>query len=86
MKDELRNLSEQYGFNYKVAYEFGNGADHQGYLDAAVLNDWLKNREADVYFCGPRPFMNALDKLLGAIGYAESQRHYEVFGAGTRLN
>ncbi len=86
MKDELRSLSEQYGFNYKVAYEFGEGADHQGYLDATVLNGWLKNREADVYFCGPRPFMNALDELLGTLGYAENQRHYEVFGAGTRLN
>jgi nitric oxide dioxygenase len=86
MKDKLKRLSDKYGFEYKVAYEVGEGADHQGYLDEAILNNWLKNREADVYFCGPKPFMGALDNILAALGYVEQQRHCEIFGPATPLH
>lgn len=86
MKDQLMALSQQYGFDYKVAYEFGTEADHQGYLDEAALEQWLTSKTADVYFCGPKPFMQALDQLLAQLGYAENQRHYEVFGPGDLVN
>jgi nitric oxide dioxygenase len=86
MKDKLKALSKEYGFIYKVAYEKEEGADHQGYLDSAILNSWLKNRDANVYFCGPKPFMGALDNLLETLGYPKKRRHCEIFGPATPLD
>lgn len=85
MADELRRLSEQHGFSYYVSYEQGSGADHQGYLNPTVLSQWLSQPEADVYFCGPKPFMTALNAQLLDIGFEDTQLHYEVFGPSTRL-
>ncbi len=85
MGDQLRALAAETGFAYHVAYEFGDGADYTGYLDAAVLRDWITERDAEVCFCGPRPFMAALNRLLQDIGFAEERLHYELFGPSTRL-
>ena len=85
MADELRRLSVQHGFRYYVSYETGSGADHQGYLDRTVLSQWLGAPDADVYFCGPKPFMAAVNTQLLDLGYEDSQLHHEVFGPGTRL-
>lgn len=85
MANELRQLASEHGFAYRVAYEQGDGVDHQGYLDRDVLARWLGEPDADVYFCGPKPFMAALNAALGGMGYREEQLHYEVFGPSTRL-
>ena len=85
MRNELRRLSTQHGFRYYVSYETGSSADHQGILDRAVLSRWLTQPEADVYFCGPKPFMAAVNHQLLEMGYADDQLHYEVFGPSTRL-
>ena len=85
MADELRRLSAQHGFQYYVSYETGSDADHQGYLNQAVLSQWLKQPDADVYFCGPKPFMTAVNTQLLEMGYTDTQLHYEVFGPSTRL-
>ena len=85
MADELRQLSAQHSFKYYVSYETGSGADHQGYLDPTVLSRWLKKPDADVYFCGPKPFMTAVNTALQNLGFEDKQLHYEVFGPSTRL-
>ena len=85
MGGELRRLSAQHGFSYYVSYETGNGADHQGYLDQTVLSQWLTQSDADVYFCGPKPFMAAVQTQLLQMGLRDEQLHHEVFGPGTRL-
>lgn len=85
MRDELRLLSTQHGFRYFVSYESGSSADHQGILDRAVLSRWLTQPDADVYFCGPKPFMAAVNRQLLDMGYTDEQLHYEVFGPSTRL-
>ena len=85
MADELRRLSAQHGFAYYVSYETGNGADHQGYLTPSVLSQWLGQPGADVYFCGPAPFMTAVNSTLLDLGFKDDQLHYEVFGPSTRL-
>jgi len=85
MADELRRLSAQHGFQYYVSYETGSGADHQGYLNRTVLSQWLGQPNADVYFCGPKPFMAAVNIQLQDLGFSDSQLHYEVFGPSTRL-
>ncbi len=86
MKNTLETLAQRHGFTYKVAYELSEGADHKGYLTKQTLSQWLPDLNADVYFCGPRPFMGALNEMLQAIGFEESQLHHEVFGPTTPLN
>ncbi len=87
MREELRMLSEKTGFAYHVAYERGDDADHIGYLNTAVLGQWLSgNPDRDIFFCGPTPFMAALHILLSRLGYAEEQLHYEIFGPRIRFS
>jgi len=38
--------------------------------------------DADIYLCGPVPFMDAQRRALTECGFAPSQIHYEVFGTG----
>ena len=85
MADDLRQLSTRHGFKYYVSYETGNGADHQGYLSGEVLSQWLTRPDAEVYFCGPKPFMTAVNTQLLDMGYQDRQLHYEVFGPRIRL-
>lgn len=85
MGKELRRLSDQHGFSYHVSYETGSGADHQGYLDQAILSQWITQAGADVYFCGPKPFMTAINTQLLQMGLSDEQLHHEVFGPGTPL-
>jgi len=95
MADKLRRLSTQYGFKYYVSHETGSGADHQGYLNPSVLSQWLGQPDADVYFCGPTPFMAAVNTTLLGMGDdadasyimkssapAPACRHTELMGAG----
>lgn len=86
MAVELKRLSEQRGFNYFVSYEQGPGADYQGFLTEDILSKWLPDRTADAYFCGPKPFMVAMNIALQDIGFDVTQLHYETFGPRIRLD
>lgn len=85
MKNEIILLKQKYGVEYFSAYQFGDGADHQGYLNADILSQWLPNTQADVYFCGPKPFMAAVYHECIGLGFKPEQLHYEVFGPTTSL-
>jgi nitric oxide dioxygenase len=86
MANELRELSKKHGFKYFVSYESGDGADFTGYLTKNILQQWLGSTKPDVYFCGPKPFMIALNNLLGDLGISEDKRFYETFGPSIRLS
>ncbi len=86
MADELRTLSNQYGFKYFVSYEAGDGADFTGYLTKDIIQQWLGGANPDIYFCGPKPFMVALNNLLGELDISEDKRFYETFGPNIRLS
>lgn len=86
MADELIALQAKHGFNYYVSYEKGTGTDIEGYLNADTLDQWLTNKQADVYFCGPRPFMMGIHDTLQEIGFKEENLHYETFGPSIGLN
>jgi nitric oxide dioxygenase len=83
--EELTELEKTAGLNLKRAFEFGEGADWVGYLSADILNTWLTDKTAHVYFCGPMPFMASLKGILNSIGFTDDQLHYEVFGPTTEL-
>jgi nitric oxide dioxygenase len=60
--------------------------DGIGYLDAALLDEWLpETRDVDAYFLGPIGFMKATKKNLKTAGIPESQTHFEFFGPAAAL-
>lgn len=60
--------------------------DASGYVDAALLNDWLpQERDIDAYFLGPKPFMAQVKKLLVELGVPAAQCRYEFFGPAAAL-
>ena len=54
--------------------------DSEGFVDRALLESFLPGPDADFYFCGPPPFMDAMATLLRGWGVPESQIFYESFG------
>ncbi|HEA54139.1 MAG TPA: NO-inducible flavohemoprotein, partial [Marinobacter antarcticus] len=84
-RTELAELKASTGLNLRLAFEFGEGADWVGYLSADILDQWLTDKSAHIYFCGPMPFMAALKSILNSIGFPDDQLHYEVFGPTTAL-
>jgi len=80
-KEALSTLSNNGLVSLKQAFETGENGDWSGRLNATILDQWLTDKSADVYFCGPPAFMSTLKKLLNEIGFNNDQLHYEVFGA-----
>ena len=56
-----------------------------GFVNAELLESLVPDRNADYYFCGPKPFMvNIYHQLLGW-GIPASQVHFEFFGPRQEL-
>ena len=91
LRDELGALSTKNGFSYKTSLELGDGADHLGYLNEEVVQTWLDENgfsadgQTDIYFCGPKPFMSAVNTLFQALGFNAEHIHYEIFGPSLEL-
>ena len=59
--------------------------DATGMIDASLIEALVPDRNADYYFCGPKPFMvNIYHQLLGW-GIPASQVHIEFFGPRQEL-
>ncbi len=54
--------------------------DSVGLVDIAFLKEVLPSRDAEFYFCGPKPFMAGLYHGLLDWGVSESQINFEFFG------
>jgi nitric oxide dioxygenase len=54
--------------------------DSAGVVDMALLRELLPNRNAEFYFCGPKPFMAGLYHGLKSWGVEDSDLHFEFFG------
>lgn len=54
-----------------------------------ITLEWLKKNtplhEADIYLCGPKPFLRAIVGGLSLAGVAADQIHYEFFGPADEL-
>src|SRR5699024_9553567 len=59
--------------------------DQEGYVEKETLQTFLPNRDVDVYFVGPTPFMEHVFHLLTELGIAREQINYEFFGPGGTL-
>jgi nitric oxide dioxygenase len=90
--DEVRQLSADGGnVQTRVLYDqpldgdVAQKCDAAGTIDVALLRDWTPYREADFYFCGPKPFMQCIHSALSTLGVDESQLHFEFFGPKQEL-
>lgn len=91
--DEVRQVIEQ-GKNAQLHVLFNQPLEGDvdatqmikaGVVDAALLRDHTPVAEADFYFCGPPPFMAAIDSALRQLGVDESRIHFEFFGPKQNL-
>lgn len=57
----------------------------EGLADAEFIESLLPGKDADYYFCGPRPFMVNIYRDLLQWGIPASQVHFEFFGPREEL-
>jgi nitric oxide dioxygenase len=86
-KEELRALTAKHKqVSLTTWYEEPTIEDRQaGIFDYSgrISPQWLQNHvphNAEIYVCGPRPFMQVMLSTLLKNGFSSSQFHYEVFG------
>ncbi|UHA73994.1 NO-inducible flavohemoprotein [Paenibacillus sp. 481] len=68
--------------------ESDDNCDHQGFIDATWLQAVIPSdvwSSADVYFCGPVPFMRAMYRVLKQLGVSTDRIHYEFFGPASAI-
>jgi nitric oxide dioxygenase len=87
LKDEVAATAAKAKVNSVVFYDqpseedrVSNSFDVEGY----ITKDWLKENvnleQSDFYFCGPVPFMKAINAALKDLGVTEDRIHFEFFG------
>lgn len=59
--------------------------DATGMIDAALIESLVPGRDADYYFCGPKPFMVNIHHLLSDWEIPAAQIHFEFFGPRQEL-
>jgi ferredoxin-NADP reductase/MOSC domain-containing protein YiiM/ferredoxin len=65
--------------------KMGKDFDAGGHLSRAVFEEVGVPRDADVYLCGPTPFMAAMKEALAGLGLAPERIHVEIFNGGESL-
>jgi MOSC domain-containing protein YiiM/ferredoxin-NADP reductase/ferredoxin len=65
--------------------EIGKGFEAAGRLSQAVLNEVGLPRDADVYLCGPNPFMTDMKATLATLGVKPERIHVEIFNGSESL-
>ena len=55
--------------------------DKEGYITLDWLKGTLPSNQAQFYFCGPTPFMKAVNSALKEWGVPQEDIHYEFFGS-----
>lgn len=58
--------------------------NHLFNIEGFVTKEWIEKnvpvKNADFYFCGPVPFMKAINRFLKELGVGDEQIHFEFFG------
>lgn len=61
------------------------GNSSTGFIDGKLIESYLPERDADYYFCGPKPFMIGVYQNTLKWGVPASQVHFEFFGPREEL-
>lgn len=64
----------------------GDAFDKEGYITADWLKEVIGSADSQFYFCGPVPFMKAVNGALNELGVPEENIHFEFFGPKGSLN
>ncbi|MFE1630608.1 NO-inducible flavohemoprotein [Brevibacillus reuszeri] len=62
-----------------------NAFHKEGYVDLPWLQSVVSQKESSFYFCGPVPFMKAMNRALKESGVPAADIHYEFFGPAGSL-
>lgn len=80
---QMRHLARSHG-NISVSTFYEQNDPSSGANDGLITLDWLKANtplaEADVYLCGPKPFLRHFVAALEGEGVPADRIHYEFFG------
>lgn len=77
----MPNLTLHVRYSERIANACGEPMpDGFGRVDEALVRGSLPTPHADVYLCGPGPFMNAMYRSLVALGVPDQCIRFEAFG------
>ncbi|PLT34932.1 NO-inducible flavohemoprotein [Bacillus sp. V5-8f] len=86
LKNTMKNLELSY------VYEQPTEQDRKelffakdGFIDAEWLQDYITDREADYFVCGPVLFLRAIVGSLKKLGVEDTHIHFEFFGPAASL-
>jgi ferredoxin len=65
--------------------KMGEDFDATGHLSQSVFDEVGVPREADVYLCGPTPFMADMKEALTTLGVAPERIHVEIFNGSESM-
>jgi nitric oxide dioxygenase len=91
LKDEVKKIAEDAEniktyLVYEKPLDEDFGYDQTGYIDTAWLKKVLPlNKKAEYYFCGPVPFMQAINHALQEMNIPKENIHFEFFGPASDL-
>ena len=87
LKDEVAATAAKAKVNSVVFYDQpteedreNNNFDVEGYITKEWLKENVDLAQSDFYFCGPVPFMKAINTALKGLGVTEDRIHFEFFG------
>ncbi|MEH7505110.1 NO-inducible flavohemoprotein [Neobacillus drentensis] len=87
LRDEVEEVANLDNVNSFFFYDSPTEEDRKNNrfdVEGYVTRDWLKEKitikDADFYFCGPVPFMKAINRSLKELGVNEERIHFEFFG------
>lgn len=87
LREEVETLSSLENVASFVFYDApteedrqNNRFDVEGYVTKEWLNKNVSVKDADFYFCGPVPFMKAINRSLKELGVSEDRINFEFFG------
>lgn len=65
--------------------QIGQSHDQEGFISADWLRENTPLQDADIYLCGPKPFLRHFITSLSQAGVAAHHIHYEFFGPADEL-
>jgi len=87
LRDEIEEFSKNHNVSSYVFYDSPTEEDRKNHrfdVEGFVTKEWLQNNlhagKSEFYFCGPVPFMKAMNRALKELGVHEEQIHFEFFG------
>lgn len=86
LAEKNRQLSVYYCYNQPTERDLEQQLFHkEGYIDSPWLQSIIMDTSAAYYFCGPTPFMSAINGILQQWGVPSPDIHFEFFGPAASL-